>query len=62
MSEKVSGTFEVKLDAQGAPDKREGATLGRMSIDKRFEGPLDAEHHRNTAGSWKAEGLPWEQS
>jgi hypothetical protein len=27
-----------------------------------FEGKLDAERHRATAGSWKAEGLPWEQS
>ena len=42
MSEKVSGTFEVKLDPQGVPGKRTGATLGRMSIDKQFEGPLKA--------------------
>lgn len=27
-----------------------------------FEGDLDTERHRNTPGSWKAEGLPWEQS
>lgn len=27
-----------------------------------FEGPLDSDKHRHTAGSWKAEGLPWEQS
>lgn len=33
-----------------------------FNIDRGFEGPLDPEHHRNTPGSWKAEGLPWEQS
>jgi rhodanese-related sulfurtransferase len=26
-----------------------------------FEGPLDADAHRGTAGGWKAEGLPWRQ-
>jgi rhodanese-related sulfurtransferase len=26
-----------------------------------FEGPLDAEGHRGSAGGWKAEGLPWRQ-
>lgn len=33
-----------------------------FNVEHGFEGPLDAENHRNTAGSWKAEGLPWEQS
>lgn len=33
-----------------------------FNIEHGFEGPLDAEGHRNTPGSWKAEGLPWEQS
>ena len=27
-----------------------------------FEGRLDADRHRGTAGSWKAENLPWVQS
>jgi rhodanese-related sulfurtransferase len=27
-----------------------------------FEGPLDADKHRATPGSWKAAGLPWVQS
>lgn len=27
-----------------------------------FEGPLDDERHRGTAGGWKAAGLPWRQS
>jgi hypothetical protein len=26
-----------------------------------FEGPLDDERHRGTAGGWKAAGLPWLQ-
>jgi hypothetical protein len=36
----VSGTFDVKLTPQGAEDKAEGSTLGRMSIDKQFHGEL----------------------
>ena len=27
-----------------------------------FEGPLDDERHRGSAGGWKAAGLPWQQS
>ena len=26
-----------------------------------FEGPLDADGHRGSAGGWKASGLPWRQ-
>jgi rhodanese-related sulfurtransferase len=33
-----------------------------FNIEHGFEGSLDSECHRNTPGSWKAEGLPWEQS
>lgn len=33
-----------------------------FNITHGFEGNLDADRHRNTPGSWKAEGLPWEQS
>lgn len=33
-----------------------------FNIECGFEGRLDAERHRATAGSWKAEGLPWVQS
>lgn len=35
----VTGTFEVKLQPQPA---REDAGLGRMSLDKTFQGPLEA--------------------
>ena len=41
MATHASGTFEVQLQAQ-AQDAAEGSTLGRMSIDKRFYGDLDA--------------------
>ena len=32
------------------------------NIEQGFEGALDADRHRATSGSWKAEGLPWAQS
>jgi len=38
---RASGTFEVMLTPQGSDDKAEGATLGRMSIDKEFRGDLE---------------------
>lgn len=40
----ATGPFEVKLSAQtlAVEDKVEGATLGRMSIDKQFHGDLEA--------------------
>jgi hypothetical protein len=42
MSLRASGTFDAKLTAQEWDDKAERATLGRMSIDKRFHGDLEA--------------------
>jgi hypothetical protein len=43
MTHKANGTFEVKLNVQ-KPDSQEAesANLGRMSIDKRFDGDLAA--------------------
>jgi len=38
----ASGTFDVKLAPQGVGDQADGSTLGRMSIDKRFHGDLEA--------------------
>ena len=35
------GTFDVKLVPQGAEDKGEGSTRGRMSLDKQFQGDLE---------------------
>lgn len=37
----AKGTFEVKLEPQGAGDKAEGSTLGQMSLDKKFHGDLE---------------------
>ncbi|MDP9323898.1 MAG: DUF3224 domain-containing protein [Acidobacteriota bacterium] len=37
----ATGTFEVKLVPQGAEDKGEGSTLGRLSLDKQFHGDLE---------------------
>ena len=37
----ASGSFEVKLVPQGAEDKAEGSTLGRMAIQKQFQGDLE---------------------
>lgn len=33
-----------------------------FNIECGFEGRLDPDRHRNTPGSWKADGLPWVQS
>ncbi len=39
----VKGTFEVKMQPLEAyAESKAGATLGRMSIDKTFAGPLEA--------------------
>jgi hypothetical protein len=38
----AKGTFEVKVEPQGEADKAEGSTLGRMSLDKKFHGDLEA--------------------
>jgi rhodanese-related sulfurtransferase len=32
------------------------------NLERGFEGRLGPDRHRGTAGSWKAEGLPWAQS
>jgi rhodanese-related sulfurtransferase len=32
-----------------------------FNVAEGFEGALDAERHRGTAGGWKAENLPWIQ-
>ena len=41
MTTHASGSFEVQLIPQ-AQDAAEGTTLGRMSIDKQFDGDLEA--------------------
>jgi len=39
--EHATGSFDMKVVPQGEPEKAEGATLGRMSIDKQFHGDLE---------------------
>jgi hypothetical protein len=38
----ASGAFDVKLKPEATEESAEGTPLGRMSIDKRFHGDLDA--------------------
>ena len=38
----ATGTFEVKLTPQAADERADAATIGRLAIDKRFAGDLDA--------------------
>jgi hypothetical protein len=39
---RASGTFEVEVVPQPPDEYADGGTLGRMTIDKRFHGDLDA--------------------
>jgi Protein of unknown function (DUF3224) len=41
MTNRASGTFDVRLNPQGQDDKSDEITLGRMSIDKQFSGDLE---------------------
>lgn len=40
MTAHASGTFDVRMEPQ-SEDKGEGASLGRMSLNKQFRGSLD---------------------
>lgn len=40
MNKRASGTFEVKMQPLWQSEQTEGATLGRMSLDKQFSGDL----------------------
>jgi hypothetical protein len=42
MTNLARGTFEVSITPQQPEDKSEGLTLGRMSIEKKFQGGLEA--------------------
>jgi hypothetical protein len=41
MNRKASGTFEVQMQPLWQSEQTEGATLGRMSLDKKFQGELE---------------------
>jgi Protein of unknown function (DUF3224) len=42
MNNHASGSFEVKLTPVPSDNKTEGAAIGRMTIEKKFSGDLDA--------------------
>lgn len=42
MSALARGTFSVEMNPQAEPGVADGVSLGRMSLDKRFEGDLVA--------------------
>lgn len=54
MTLKARGTFTVTLKALDAYNRNPGANLGRLSIDKRFEGDLQA----LSAGEMLSAGAP----
>ncbi len=38
----AAGAFDVKVEPQGDPDKADGSTLARYSLDKQYHGDLEA--------------------
>lgn len=50
---KATGSFDVKLTPEAPPETADGIALGRMSIEKRFHGDLEAAGHGTmlTAGA-----------
>ena len=42
MTERISGVFEVKMTPEAAHEAGAAAGIGRMSLDKRYHGALDA--------------------
>ena len=53
MTTHATGAFEVRLTPEPTEEKAWSPTLGRMSIDKRFHGDLEATSKREmlTAGT-----------
>jgi len=41
MKNRARGEFDVKLTPQGSDEAPEGSALGRLTIEKRFDGDLD---------------------
>jgi hypothetical protein len=42
VEQRATGPFEVKMTPQAADGYADGATLGRMTLDKQFHGALEA--------------------
>ena len=48
--------------SQEAGDELERHGFPRVfNVTHGFEGPLNAQHQRNTTAGWRHDGLPWEQ-
>lgn len=41
VAEHATGTFDVKAEAQGEPEKGDGSTLARYSLEKQYHGDLE---------------------
>jgi hypothetical protein len=41
----AKGAFDVTITPESEPDQAEGSTLGRMKLEKRFQGDLEASGH-----------------
>lgn len=55
---RASGTFDVKLSPLASEDVKDGASLGRMSIDKQFHGDLEG----TSTGEMLTAGTPVKDS
>ncbi len=57
----------ILIDRSGRRSLEAGKKLVKEGFTKvynvieGFEGPINAQHHRNTLGGWRFHGLPWEQ-
>jgi rhodanese-related sulfurtransferase len=66
--EPVEQTLIMAICRSGTRSRLAAEELSRhgflhvFNIGEGFEGPLDADKHRNTVGGWRYRGLPWEQS
>lgn len=58
MSQHAQGSFEVKIAPEGQPDGRDGSALGRMSLEKTFQGDMEGTSKGTmlTAGSTGVKG------
>jgi Protein of unknown function (DUF3224) len=54
MTTRASGTFEVKLSPQAPDEGQSGVGIGRMLLDKKFSGDLEA----TSKGQMLAAGTP----
>ena len=54
MTTRASGTFEVKMSPQAPDEGAEGVGIGRMLLDKKFAGDLEA----TSKGQMLAAGTP----